>query len=125
MNPHRRLVWLSFTSAAVNCALPPGKEGIFKSLSMVKPRSAITLSPGGQSSFSNMPDFLTISLSEIEPSYSSLTNDTEPEGDTPIKLELLKRISTENFFLGMFQIFQGCSFSRHPLKMYQVNFLEM
>ena len=52
---------------------------------MVKPRSVITLSPGEQSSFSNMPDFLTISLSEIEPSHSSLTNATEPEGDTTIK----------------------------------------
>ena len=52
---------------------------------MVKPRSAITLSPGEQSSFSNMTDFLTISLSEIEPSYNSLTNVIEPEGDTSIK----------------------------------------
>ena len=52
---------------------------------MVKPRSVITLSPGEQSSFSNMSDFLSMLLSEIEPSYSSLTNATEPEGDTPIK----------------------------------------
>ena len=73
--------------------LSPGDlEGIFKStfnsfksLFMVKPQSAIALPPGDQSSFSIMPDFLTISLSEIELSYSSLTNVVEPEGDTPIK----------------------------------------
>ena len=55
------------------------------SLSMVKPQSILTLSPGDQSSFSNMPDFLTITLSEIKPSYRWLTNVMEPEGDTPIK----------------------------------------
>ena len=60
MNPHRRYSLVSFNFA-------------------------ITLSPGDQSSFTNMPDFLSISLSEIEPSHSSLTNVTEPEGDTPIK----------------------------------------
>ena len=83
------IFWLSFTSAAINCALPPRKEGIFKStlnpfkpLSMVKPRSAITLSRGDQSSFPNMPDFVTISLSKTEPSYSWLRNVIEPERET-------------------------------------------
>ena len=32
-----------------------------------------------------MSDFLTISLSENEPSYSWLTKVAEPEGNTPIK----------------------------------------
>ena len=52
---------------------------------MVKPRSAITMSPGDQSSISNIPDFLTIFLSEIEPSHSSLKKIIESVGDTPIK----------------------------------------
>ena len=45
---------------------------------------------------------------------------------TQIKqLERLKSISTEEFFLGMFQNFQKSSFSEHPLKKYNVgNFLE-
>ena len=41
------------------------------------------------------------------------------------QLEPLKSISTEEFFLGMFQNFQKSSFSEHPLKKYNVGgFLE-
>ena len=79
-------MWLSFTAAAVNCALQPRKKAIFrlmfnsfKLLSIVKPWSAITLSLGDQSFFSIKSHFLTISLSESEPSCNSLKNVTEPE----------------------------------------------
>ena len=41
------------------------------------------------------------------------------------QLERLKSISTEEFFLGMFQNFQKSSFSEYPLKKYNVgDFLE-
>lgn len=52
-------------------------------LSIRKPLSAITLSPGLSSCRSC--DFFVISMSETEPVYSVETNVTTPRGATPIR----------------------------------------
>ena len=86
----KAIVWLSLTSASVNWALPPWNEGIFNltfksasSFLMVKPLSAMIELLSFQRFLFSTPLLFTISLSDIDPLYSSLMNVIAPEDTIP------------------------------------------